>query len=339
MKKILLGLIVILCVAHVDAQDIHYSQFYNSPLNFNPANTGVFNGDKRINLSYRSQWRSVPVPWTTFSGSFDRKFLPKGDTDNFFSLGGVLNYDRQGDVAGLSLINIQAMGSYSAVLNPNNILTFGLGLGYSNRGYDQNSLTWDSQWSGIAFDPTLPTNEQLNVDRLGFMETSIGVNYRWQQSRRTKMDLGIGVLHLVEPSTDFLDNSPIAKLPRRLSLGGVGSFEVTNALDIQLHAIHQIQKETNELVFGGVGKIYINQQRGKELELHIGAGYRTSKSLFPILAVQYQNFYGAINYDVNTADFGAFGGRGRRPSSFEMHFNYIITDVKPLRRVKVCPIY
>ncbi len=319
------------------AQDIHYSQFYNSPLNFNPANTGVFSGDKRINLSYRSQWSSVPVPWTTFSGSFDRKFYPKGDTENFFSAGALINYDRQGNVTNLAIFNVHLTGSYTAVLNPNNILTFGIGLGYGNRGFDNSSLTWDRQWNGISFDPTLPTGEQLNVDRLGFMDTGIGLNYRWQQSKRTKVDLGVGIMHLIEPNTDFLDVTETVKLPRRFSISGVGSFQLANSFDIQVHAIHQIQNETDELVFGGLGKIYLNQQRGKELELHLGAGYRTSQSFFPILAVQYKNFYGSVNYDVNTSEFNSFNGQ--RPTSFEMHFNYIITDVKPFRKVKVCPIY
>ena len=28
-------------------QDVHFSQFYNSPLTINPANVGAFNGDIR----------------------------------------------------------------------------------------------------------------------------------------------------------------------------------------------------------------------------------------------------------------------------------------------------
>jgi len=60
-----------------NAQDFHYSQFYNAPMSFNPALTGIFNGDERISASLRDQWRSVPVPWFNFSVGYDRKFYPK----------------------------------------------------------------------------------------------------------------------------------------------------------------------------------------------------------------------------------------------------------------------
>ena len=53
------------------AQDIHFSQFNNSPLNLNPAQTGLFNGDWRFVGNLRNQWSSVPVPYRTFSLSTD----------------------------------------------------------------------------------------------------------------------------------------------------------------------------------------------------------------------------------------------------------------------------
>jgi hypothetical protein len=55
------------------AQDLHFSQFYNAPLNLNPGLTGVFSGDLRFGANYREQWASVPVPYLTFSAAFDQK--------------------------------------------------------------------------------------------------------------------------------------------------------------------------------------------------------------------------------------------------------------------------
>ena len=80
----------------VFAQDLHFSQFQASPLNHNPALTGIFNGDKRFSASYRNQWFSVPVDYLTFSGSYDMKFRPDG-ARSFWSAGAVFNYDRAGD--------------------------------------------------------------------------------------------------------------------------------------------------------------------------------------------------------------------------------------------------
>jgi type IX secretion system PorP/SprF family membrane protein len=343
MRNILSFLFLVLFAGAISAQDIHYSQFYNSPLNVNPGKTGIFNGDKRINLSYRSQWSSVPVPWTTFSGSFDRKWYPKFGQKYFFSGGILLNHDRQGAQTSIGQSNFNITGSWTKILNEQNLFTIGAMVGYANRNFDATSLTWDNQWSGVGFDINLPIGEQLDTRSTGFIDNGIGLNYRWQKSKRTKLDLGVGVFHLIEPNTSIIESNPggdnSIKMPRRISLTGVGSFQLTSKVDIQLDALAQFQGDYTEFVVGALGKIYVNQRRGKETELHLGVGYRTSSALFPVVAIQYKNIYVSANYDVNVRDFSAVNALGHRPTSFELHFNYIITDVRPLEKVKVCPIF
>ena len=323
------------CVSALLSQDIHYSQFYNSPLNVNPANTGVFNGDKRLNLSYRRQWSSVPVPWTTFSGSYDRKFYPKKDKNHFFSGGFLFNYDREGNITKLNLSNFNLTGSYTAILNENNLITLGALIGYSTRGFSLTGLTWDKQWDGTSFDPNIDPGENFQSRRVSFLDLGVGANYRWQKSKRTKLDLGVGLLHLQEPGIAFVNSDDIS-LPRRLTLSGVGSFKVASKMDLQLQALGQIQGESDEFVFGGLGKFYVSQRRGDEVEVHVGLGYRTTKSIFPILAIQYKQFYGAVSYDVDLSDFSDLH---QRPAALELHFSYIISDVRPFKRAKVCPIF
>ena len=42
----------------LNAQDIHFSQYYASPLTLNPALTGKFNGLWRVTGIYRDQFRN-----------------------------------------------------------------------------------------------------------------------------------------------------------------------------------------------------------------------------------------------------------------------------------------
>src|SRR3984885_8780696 len=58
------------------AQDHMYSQFFNSPLYLNPALTGQFQGDLRMNLIYRNQFTSVPGSLNYISASIDYN-IPK----------------------------------------------------------------------------------------------------------------------------------------------------------------------------------------------------------------------------------------------------------------------
>ena len=56
-------LLVALCLCSTQslvAQDIHLSQFYETPILRNPALIGLFNGDYRIQAVYRNQWNYDP---------------------------------------------------------------------------------------------------------------------------------------------------------------------------------------------------------------------------------------------------------------------------------------
>ena len=305
------------------SQDLHYSQFYNSPINVNPASTGVFNGDQRFIASVRDQWRSVPVPWLTFSGSYDQKIYPKGQSKGLFGLGGVFNYDRQGD-SKLNLTNINISGSYTRILNDNNLISFGLLIGFSSRGFNLEGLTWDKQWDNIAFDPTLPSGETFEFERISFFETGAGINYRWQKSSRTKIDIGASAFHFIQPKPNFQNDD--LKLPLRIAFNAVGNLQLSDHLDIQLHALQQLQNEYKETVLGGLLKVHLGNAKGGDTELHIGAGYRTSKALFPTFALQHKNIYVGVSYDIDMSDFNQVTNNRGGP---EVHFRYIINKVKP----------
>ncbi|MBL4577608.1 MAG: type IX secretion system membrane protein PorP/SprF, partial [Flavobacteriales bacterium] len=83
MKKSLVCILTIgglfLGLGSVEAQDIHFSQFYFSPMTMNPGNTGFFNGKHRIASNYKSQWKlaSGGAPYVTYSGSYDVHVLDK----------------------------------------------------------------------------------------------------------------------------------------------------------------------------------------------------------------------------------------------------------------------
>src|ERR1035437_9240949 len=76
MKKIYAILLFAICTGFTYAQDIHFSQYYASPLTLNPALTGLVNGVFRASLNYRNQWFNIPTqntiaPYQTYQASFD----------------------------------------------------------------------------------------------------------------------------------------------------------------------------------------------------------------------------------------------------------------------------
>ena len=296
-------------------------------------------GTRDFMASFRDQGRSIPVPYLTFSGSYDRKIYPKNRTNGFFGAGLFMNYDKQGD-SQLRLININATGSYTHVLNQNNLLTIGGLIGFSTRGFDPVALTWDSQWDTAtnAFNSSLPTGETFDFESFNFLETALGLNYRWQKSERTKIDLGVGAFHLTQPNSTF-SNSVSEVLPMRLSFYGISSTALTDKLDIQFDVLYQMQEEYNEFLFGGYLNFYLNQTRGKNRQFRVGAGYKTTSEVVFIKAgVQINEWFVAASYDIDLSDFTADqnGAPGRGP---EVHLRYIIKHVKPQGKFKICPIF
>ena len=59
------------------AQDLHFSQFFNSPLSTNPANTGFIpDGDYRLGLNFRDQWSCImSVPYKTRTAFADVQIM------------------------------------------------------------------------------------------------------------------------------------------------------------------------------------------------------------------------------------------------------------------------
>src|SRR5664279_3104146 len=125
-KKICLTLaVVVTSFVTVCAQDLHFSQFFETPLLQNPALAGIFTGDYRIQGVYRDQWNSFTNGYRT--GSFNGEYkLPVGRTDDFLTLGLQILYDKAGD-AGLTSTQVFSAINYNKSLSDKHASYLSLG--------------------------------------------------------------------------------------------------------------------------------------------------------------------------------------------------------------------
>ncbi len=138
------------------AQDIHFSMFYASPLNLNPALSGVNDGTYRAAGIYRNQWRSISTPFVTYSGSFDIKLLQTKLKNDIFGVGGVFTGDRSGD-GKLTMNSGMVSAAFHKGLDKDHKHFLGLGVAL---GYTQKSLKWQQ----LAF-PTNLTGRILTLHK------------------------------------------------------------------------------------------------------------------------------------------------------------------------------
>lgn len=341
MRRILLFFLIIGIVGGLKAQDIHYSQFYQSDLNVNPALTGIFSADKRLSASYRHQWYTVPVPYLTFSGAYDQKFYKGGNKSSFFSAGGLFNYDQAAD-SRLTLAQLSLSGSWTYLLNKNNLLTGGLQLGVAQRSFSNEDLTWDNQFDGAMFDPMISSGE-INLDGTSFFlfNTSLGLNYRWQKSARTKIDIGGAYMNLFSNTASFFDDEvDRTTLRPRYTINLQSSFQLVNFLDLRLMGLAQFQAGAMEIVPAAIVRLHLNRNRGKEFALDLGAiarfGQEEMDAIAPKIGFVFSRLQVSLSYDINMSDFNVATERFGGP---EIHVLFHITEVKPLNSFKTCPIF
>ena len=330
---------LLLCLggSSLHAQDIHFSQYYNSPFSVNPSLAGMYEGDQRFGITYRSQWQSALVPYTTLLGSYDQKLTFGASEKGFFSGGLQFYYDAAGE-ANLSTTNLSVVGSYSFVLNEESYLSIGLQAGAAQRSFNLAKLSFDSQWNGEQFDPTRAIQEDFDRTSIFYPDFGGGVNFHGRQrDRRTALDVGVALFHPFRPNQSFAADDP-SNLPVRYSLYLLPTLQVTDRLDFVLHGMAQIQSVNVEALGGGSLRVHLNTQPGKRLAVQAGGAYRFNSigdAFIPSVELFYRGWQAAFSYDINVSGFSVATNRNGGP---EFTIRHIITHVKPLREFKLCPL-
>jgi type IX secretion system PorP/SprF family membrane protein len=330
-----LMLLLPLCVVDISAQDIHFSQFGNVPLNLNPGLTGAFAGDYRFRANYRNQWNNI-VPYNTLSVSAEKNWsTPECSRGNCwrprgFAAGLLFNYDVAGD-GNLSLTQLALTGSYTMCLSDNLFLSAGLMLGGGQRRFNSLDLVFDSQYDGRQLNRALAANEEFDNDTKFLFDLSTGANFHYQDcGSRTAIDFGVGAFHINRPAANFFDIQD-ERLATRFSLYALTVFEIQDNYDILFNGLAQFQGPYQEYVFGPGVRLYTAPKKlpGK-LIIDLGVSYRWEDAFVGIVNFNYQNWLFGASFDLNTSGFNrATNGYG----GLEFSLGYQISNP---RRKKVC---
>ena len=159
------------------AQDIHFSQFTETPLLRNPALAGIFSGDLRIQGVFRNQWNSVTTPFQTSSLNAEYK-LPVGHADDFLTIGGAILYDKAGTIALASTSVLPVLNYHKSLSEDRNMyLSAGFSAGIVQRKFDASKMTTNSQYNGTDPDVTLATGENFGSNNFLYFDGSAGLKF------------------------------------------------------------------------------------------------------------------------------------------------------------------
>lgn len=291
----------------LQAQDIHFSQFYETTILRNPALCGVFNGDYKASVNYRSQWRSISTPYTTAQLSLETRIPVNNESNDFFSAGLLAMYDKAGS------INMKTMSIYPAINFSkslgdayNSFITAGFTAGYIQRSFDPSKMTTNSQYQQGMYNPSLPTGEEGATPKLNYWDIGGGINFSSGGGENNAFTYFVGVAgyHLIKPKASFY-NSDLVRLETRWNVSAGLNYRINDNWGIIAQASYTMQGESTEIIGGGLISWKNPPQNDEDSPLYVfylGAFYRNADAVIPVVKLDYKRYSFGISYDINVSN-------------------------------------
>jgi type IX secretion system PorP/SprF family membrane protein len=344
--KILKGLLFFFFISlagTMDAQDIHFTQFYLSPLTTNPAYTGAFEGTFRIGGIYRDQWGGVSSsPYSTPSFYVDAPILMLGKRA-WLGVGGMVYSDQAG---ALELSTTQAMGS-AAVHIPldkrsKSVFTLGVQAGYTSRQLNLgNAMFADGLASGntsTEFAGNVGSEENdFNTNKF---DLNLGILLKAQMNDRIRLEIGASLNHLLTPDlhvnpSDSLgaDGRDAYDLPGDFFLHGQFFVDLSEKWQIKPAFMFRTLSGANNIQVQALGGYHLND--AKDVTFNFGVGYRLGDATQFIVGMDYKQFRVGAAYDLTVSELADAGTGG----GFELGLSYIAKIFKKpnVKPVIFCP--
>ena len=304
------------------AQDVHLTQYYFSPLNYNPAATGRFDGDYRIVGNYRSQWGAIMEDqFVTSAISYEQVFNILGQKIAF---GGVFLHDNSG-LANLTQNKLQFSAGYTFDYKGHSITT-GIQTGLLQKGINFNSLTFPSQFDNVEgeFNNAIANGQNFPNTRDYSMDLNFGLIWGKQLTDKLRPEVGISLMHINRPKETFLAD-------------GSNRFKMRNIIDVQLvyslnkkwdivpTFLHMNQNRASEMLLGGLVKHNLEDNKYDLSQIFGGFSVRNGfnrnyDAVAFIVGGKFQEFQLGISYDVNVSPLSSLT---HYQGAFELSLIYI----------------
>jgi type IX secretion system PorP/SprF family membrane protein len=312
----------------VFSQDIHFSQYNETPSLVNPALTGS-EYVMRASLNYKDQWGSVTVPYRTYGASFDMKFKASSwDKTNPYStkaykkafnrLAGGLSFfsDKAGDGAmstnlvNLSLATFIKTGQLS-------MLSFGLQGGMVQRSVNFSKFIFSNQYNGTSYDTGPAMGEDYSSRNVLYPDVAAGILWRYEKEEgaigdndQLTGDVGFSINHINKPKQKLLVNSN-EQLYSKFNVHGkllVGIPHTSVAMAPSFFC--QFQGSQKEILTGLMVKYYFKHDSKytgfvKRSSGGLGVYYRNRDAVIFSFLLEMGQIAIGISYDLNTSGLAA----------------------------------
>ncbi|MBS1667050.1 MAG: PorP/SprF family type IX secretion system membrane protein [Bacteroidetes bacterium] len=339
-KKIIAFVLVTCMFLHAGAQDLHFSQWFNSPLTTNPANTGFIpDADYRLGANYRDQWSTImSEPYKTMSIWGDAQLFRDRIQNGWLGLGGVILHDQAGSG---NLLSTEAYASvaYHQMLGYSSLLTAGFNTGWVNKQINTTNLKFPDQFDGKFFSQTQPTSVVISQPNINFFDMQVGLNYAYFPTNKIYINAGFSIWHLNRARESFFTTDPVgfdSRIPQRYIGFLNASIKTSDKVIVNPMAYYTNQATASETVLG-LNAQY-NLSGDGDQQVIGGLYYRVGDAVIPMVGFVYKNIRLMFTYDVTASSLGtAASGVGAWEFSLINYGHY--SEFNGDRKQTLCPSF
>jgi type IX secretion system PorP/SprF family membrane protein len=303
-----------LFLGNVNAQDIHFSQFYMDPLQQNPALAGA-DHDLEAVLNYKNQWSSVATPYKTIAFSYDMRLTrPNGKRKGFWAAG-INFYSDNSGAAQVGTTQANLTVAYHVLTGQKSHLGAGIMAGYAQRSINYSQLQWGNQYDGMSYNASLPTGEPAGANNsISYLDGAAGLDWTYDNTsgidvtdnHEQRLDVGFSVFHFNQPNYSFYGDGE--KLLMRFTFHANGVFSLGSSnLALAPGILYYKQGSANEEYVGTLVRFMLQQNSkytgaAKSAALSVGGYYRNQDAFVAAMLLEYANYTMGVSYDINTSN-------------------------------------
>jgi type IX secretion system PorP/SprF family membrane protein len=317
------------------AQDVHFSQFWASPLTLNPALTGLTPCTYRASVNYRNQWASVvgPSSFQTYGVAFDAGLFKEKFNGSMLGVGAHFFNDRAGDgilqnlTAQVSLAYHQALGS------DRHYISLGFQGGMVQKRLDPDKFIFEDMIDENGVIPGAVTSDILSDNSFTNFDMNAGFHWTSNFTDGFTMYAGAAMFHIGEPVESFKGSNDNILNTRYVGHGGL-KIGIQNQVVLLPSVLYMTQAEgSNEELLMGTS---IGFAVGEESTFYIGGYYRNQDAVIASIGFDFKNVQFGMSYDVNVNDLTVVSNNQGGLEISLLYFGCLQGSSKP-KRVVDCP--
>jgi len=279
----------------LSSQDLHFSNYTYSPLFFNPANTGAFEGTYRVGASYRSQFFTFfDNPYVSTLAYADSPMSFVMDNKGWIGGGLMVYQDQVGD---LGIGHTAVMGNVALhyALDEDYESVVSLGAQFGRIAYRSKIKLFDPG-SGLGRDDFDFNYVDEDNFAPGYFDASLGLKFQQKMSKTSCYILGAAYQHLTSPKYSFNNSSITNIIGSRINVHGQFITSPSDRVTWKPTVYFSRTEGFTNIIGQILGEYKVNKK--SETKLNYGLGYRTGDAAIITLGFIYEGWNFAFNYDL-----------------------------------------